>query len=329
MPVATLEDSDLPSEPEPENVPPGADDAIDALLAKFAPDAAGEETPAEAPSSPQEPAEAAPAPQVPPPAPAAAQASQEPAAATPGPQERNLAILAERQRAIRAEQESLAAERAALKAERESVERDLAKWRAVEAKLMRQDALGALSDMGVKLDDLNRAVLEGRGVNPTSQLEATLQSKLQETEARLAQRLDGLQKAEHARLERAFQAEVRAELSARSPLLAAMGDTAVAAIYQRFQEHAHRGEQLPSYEDAIRDVEREALDFIRPLLETETVRGLIPRQPKDASPTLSNQQAAAAPTRTQQDPLPSYYSPHDDNDAYIDALMRKHNMASR
>lgn len=329
MPIATIPDDSVPAENiEPADGPatnedlpgpPSSDDAIDALVAKFA--GASQE----AQEAPQEPEPAAAAPEPPPEPPKAPEPAQAPA---PSPQERNLAILADRQRAIRAEQEALAAERAALKAEREAVEKDLARWRGFETKLMRGDALGALTDIGVRLDDVNRAVLEGRGVNPTSQLEASLQGKIQETERRLAQRLDDLQRAEHARLERAFFDETRHEIASRSPFLAAMGDTAVQAIYQRFQQHAHQGEQLPSYADVIRAVEEEALEFIRPLLDTETVRGLLPRQPRDASPTLSNKQAAAAPPRNQEDP-PTYTSPYDDNESYIDALVRKHAAQAR
>lgn len=324
QPQLDLSDEDDTSYPETDS-----QSAIDALVSKFASDLVEDETPAEAPSEPQEAVLAPEAPVVPQTPVAAPVPVSEPVAAPDAARERNLAILADRQRAIRAEQETLAAERAAFQAERQQTEQDLARWRSFQTKLQRNDALGALSDMGVRLDDLNRAVLEGRGVNPTSQLEESINGRLQETERRLEQRLDALQKAEHARLERAFFDETRAEIARTSPVLAAMGETGIQAVYQRFQHHAHQGEQLPSYEDVIRAVEREALDFVRPLLRTETVRGLLPHQPMDASPTLSNQQAAAAPTRTQEPPLPSYLDPHDGNDEYLDALVRKYQPKTR
>ena len=322
-----------PDETQIEETSP--DDAIDAIVARHAAETApnGSQEAAEAPddAQPQDEPPAASQPETsaetPPPAPAAAP----PPAPAPEPsaQGRNLAILAERQRAIGAERERLQQERAAFAAERESLERDLNQFRAFRTKLERQDALGALKEVGVDLNALNRAALEGRGTNPTSQLEEQMTQRLTETERRLQERLDALQRAEHQRLERAFFDEARGEAARVSPLVASMGDTGLQAIYARYQAHAHahQGEQLPSYEDVIREVEREALDFIRPLLETETVRGLIPRQPQDASPTLSNRQAAAAPTRTQEPEPPSYFDPYDDNESVIDALVRKHHAA--
>lgn len=289
------------------------DDTFDALIAAHG-DA---ETPAEAPSGPQEPAQAPEAAQAP-------AAPEEPPAApeTPPPAEdRNLQILAERQRAIRAEQEALRAERAAYQQERAAERAELERFRAFQRKLARQDAYGALADIGIRFDDLTQAVLNGTGVNPTSELEETIQARLTETERRIQGQLESLQAAEQQRLERAFADEVQRRAQTVSPIVAALGTPGVQAVYHRFASAQHQGGSLPSYEDAIRSVEQETLDFLRPLLSLPAVQALLPRQQQapDASPTLRNQQAATAPSKIPTEPT---IDPEDD-EALIEHLARK------
>lgn len=292
------------------------------------PDHIAPDTPANAPatppSSPPKPAEATPAPQ------ALETPAEPPAAPEPPPQpdpvlDQRLQVLAERQRSLHEQQQALAQERASFQEKLERFER-------IERKLMREDALGALKDLGVDPDKLTRAIIDGTGVNPTSELEEALERKLTDTEKRIHEKLQALEAADMRRADQAFVAEATSEISRLSPVVAALGQNGVEAVRQAFRNHAaaqqHNGEpvSLPSYEVVVRQVEQEALAFIRPLLEVESIRNLLPQSesaPQAAPPTLSNQHAGSAP-QAPQTHEPEYFDPYDDRDSRIDRILRNH-----
>lgn len=302
----------------------------------------------EAPSEPQEAAEPAPEPGSAEDATEPAEAPQEPTAAapapTPDPEPTPAAPpspptipphLAEAQRNLTAAREELAREREAMQADLEA----LRNFRAVRERIDHNDAFGALRELGIDLNEVNKAALEGRGLKtPTARLETEVNRKLSETERRIEEKMQALQAAEQRRQEAEFVAEATAEIQRLSPLVAALGDDGVNAVYQRFAAEAqqvHPGENLTlsSYEDVVGAVEREVLDFVSRVKEIESVRALFTESgspPEEAAPTLSNKQAATAP------PKPSTTEPEDETDydnylrdieledSFLDKLVAKH-----
>src|SRR5690554_3634263 len=75
------------------------------------------------------------------------------------------ARIAERLKALMARERELQEERRKLEEERSKLE-PLKKYERIEQLLHEQDAEAALEELGVKVEDLNRAILEGRGVSP-------------------------------------------------------------------------------------------------------------------------------------------------------------------
>jgi len=313
----------LPEE-TPADEAPGMPD-IDALAARFETDTEATPSPAETSSTPEpEPAAT--------PEPAAAPADDRTA--------RSLELLAEQQRQHREEVRSARAEQEAWASEKAALQADLQKFQDFKTKINRDDALGALADMDIPFDGLTKAVLEGRGVNPTSALADEMAAKVAEAETRLDARLKDIEAREASATRQAqeqeFVAEVTAELANEatgSPIVAALGDWGIQAVYEVFETTAaaqiHRGEQvaLPAYPTVIKDVEERILAMIEPLLSLPSVRERIlnassdPVDPSDAAPrTLSNRQAATVPTRT----LPTDISHIEDREDRIDALVAKY-----
>jgi hypothetical protein len=295
---------------------------LDALSARYG--ETGQETDQEASETPDEPT-----PQETPQA--APETAPEPVPEAPkDPAERNLAILAERQREVRAEQEALREQRQAWESERTTLSEKVAKWEAIERKLQRDDAFGALQEMGVQFDSLAQAVLDGRGVNPTSALEEQVAQRISAAEQKLQAQLDAVKAAERQRAEADFVSGATAAIRSASPLLESWGENGVRAVYQKYEaiasEARHQGVQpvFPSYEDVIRSVEQDLLNLIDPLLKTETVRARLGASqtapPKAASPTLSNQHSATVPKL--QPPVEIDWE--GDRDDIIDSIVRRH-----
>lgn len=307
------------------------DAALDAIVASHVPDSGDEEAIVSPPEEPVVETQPEPVPE--PEAPAQVQepvVEVTPTPAAPEP-DRSLQLLIEQQRQVQQSREAFQQERRAYEQEKAELQERLSRFEAFQTKLTRDDALGALKDIGIEFDALSRAVLQNRGVNPTSQLEAQMTERVSETERRLQQKLDQLEAAEARRQEEEFVLEASQAIRELSPLVAGMGHTGVQAVWDRFKQasqRVHSGEAiaLPTYEEVVREVEREAESFLRPLLETETVRGWLkpaPQPPREASPTLSNQQAATVPTRTEE-PEPEHGGYGYDEDGLLERIARKY-----
>ena len=300
MNADNAESTETPVDPGP----PSLDDIADRFEASR-----NEEAPAETPETSPGAVEAAAAPETPPETPP--DAPQTPP--EPDPTTRGLEVLAEQQRALRAEQEAWKAQQAQDQQQQDALEKELAEFRAFKTKLMRDDALGAFQDMGLSFDDLSRAVLEGRGAqNPFNQVEKQFGAQLQQTKQEIDARIQQLEALETRRAEERAFAEIRGQIEKVSPMVAAMGRAGEQAVFQAYQqiaqEQAHRGEELslPPYETMIQRIEKMARDQAAPLLPflspqeqpAATPAPSTPAAPKSASPTLSNSMSATVPTRT-------------------------------
>ena len=258
------------------------------------------------------------------------QAAVPPATPAPtDPHEASLAVLAERQRTLHQERETFRAERIAADEAAETLKKQVAEYQSFKTKLERDDALGALADMGIRFDELSQSVLAGTGMNPTSALEQQVADTQAQMKAEIQAQIDELKGHQQTRRETEFVSEAKTAIAAHSPLLASMGDNAVSAIYQRFEkinrEATHQGvvPSFPSYQDVIQEIEREYLAFIAPSLQTDAVRALLtpsqPAAPLDAPPTLSNRQAATVTTHTPTTELDQIL----DSEDRIDAILAK------
>lgn len=302
-----------PAAPEP--APEPAD--IDAIAAKY-----------EAQAADAPPADAVP------PVPEATTPPAPPAVPEPAVDEQTaqrFEMLAAQQRELRTQQEAFRAERETAQTAAAATQEELAAFQAFRTKLSREDALGALADMGISFDDLSRAALDGKGVNPTSALEEQMTTRLQTLESQMKTRVDQLEAVEQRRLEEAAFADISTSIREHSPLVAALGPAGVNAVWQRYQAIAasqqHLGEslQLPDYQTVIREVEEAARLQATPLLPFLSAAAAQPPSPNapaaPASPTLSNDMAASVPTRTL---APNDTDLIDDPLARLDAIAAKY-----
>lgn len=292
---------------------PNIDDLVDRMMAQEDEEGSEEASPAEAPA-----AEAAPPPEAPP----AAEPPPPPTPPQPDPREaRGLAMIAEREKELRGQME-------AFQAERQQFQADLERFRAFQTKLMRDDALGALRDMNIDFNGLSKAVVNGTGVNPTSQLEEQLLEKLQETERRLAERQTAMEQRERQMQMQMFRADTAALISSQSEILKGLGDEAVDLVAQRYealaQAQIHQGQQvnLPPTQDVIRQIDGELRQLAQRLLPYASVQQppSPTAPPQDDPPTLSNSHAATAPTRKPEIDTDQY----DLGDDRIEAIARKY-----
>lgn len=239
----------------------------------------------------EEPAEAADPPPAPPEQPETVAAPVQDDRVSEG-----LKALMDRERELQAERRKLEEERAALE--------PLRQFQELKRRLEEEDAEGALEALGIKLDDVNRAVVEGRGVRPNGRLQRELQSKLEQIQAETQARMDRLEQLEIQRLQQETQAEVRAAIVPdRYPLAAAVGDFGIQAVLAKSQEHFKRDGKVPSYDQVIGDVEAELSKFVDQIMKSEAVRAryLSQGNPSEVkrtpSPTLGNSIAAAVSKR--------------------------------
>lgn len=311
-----MSDETQPAEiPDHEPVP-----TIEELVATMSePEEGADPAPAEAAHEPA-PVAAAPAPAEGEPIP-----PQEPAAAPEDPREaRGLQMLAQREQELRAAQD-------AFRAEQEAIQADLDAFRNFQRKLQRDDALGALEDMGIKFDALSQSVLDGRGVNPVSQVEEQVTAKLTEAETRMQAQIDEMNRLRYERDMAEFRSGASAHISSSEDRLLADGfqDEATELVRGRYEALAeaqrHRGEtvSLPPIEDVVRDLEKETLEFISRFKDNPRVRELFkqPARPQDAAPTLRNSHVASAPTRTTETDT-DLFDPGDPR--LFEALAKKH-----
>lgn len=207
-----------------------------------------------------------------------------------------LKALMDRERELQAARRQLEEERAKLE--------PLRRYEELDRRLKEEDAEGALEALGVKLDDINRAVVEGRGAQPNGKLQREIQAKLEAIQAATQERMDRLEKLEIQRLQQETQAEVRqAIVPDRYPLAAAVGDFGIQAVLAKSQEHFKRDGKVPSYDQVIGDVEAELSKFVDQIMKSDAVRaryavqGTQSEVKRTPSPTLSNSTAAAVSKR--------------------------------
>jgi hypothetical protein len=197
----------------------------------------------------------------------------------------------------------LQAERRKLEEERASLE-PLRRYQELHRRLNEDDAEGALQELGVKLDDVNRAVVEGRGVQPGGRAAAELRAKLEEIQKQVDERVKRVEQYEVQRLQQETRAEVSQAIAPdRFPLAASVGDFGIQAVINKAQEHFKRDGQVPSYDQVILEVETELGQFVDQIMKSEAVRAryLSQGNPSDAkrtpSPTLANSTAAVVAKR--------------------------------
>lgn len=288
------------------------------------------------PEAPEEPSEAPQAPE-----PAAAKPvvePEQPAEAPPQPAQNGLAAIAEAERQLRAQREEWKAQRATWEQEQAAHRENLAKYQSFQTKLIRQDALGALKDMGISFNDLSQAVLEQRGVNPTSQLEETLSAKLKAQEEAISQRLAQLEQKQQQATLHEFRTDTQRVVAEHSPILSGFGDNAVDMVQARYeaiaQSQKHLGEAAPAFPpvtEVIKELESEAVDFFKQFVNVPAVAQLFgastpaeqqsqARSPSSAAPTLSNRISTEVSELTPDQTLDSM----DPSSELLDALIAKH-----
>jgi len=274
----------------------------------------------------EEPAETPPAAEVQPPEPQAPASPPEPnPSSDPAPTEDQR--VSEGLKALMARERELQEARRQLEEERARLE-PLRKYETLHRKLEEEDAEGALQELGIQLDALNQAVVEGRGVVQGGKAHKALQSKLEEIQKQIDERIKRVEQLEIQRLQQETVAEVQSHLTPdRYPLAAAVGDFAVQAVLSKAQEHFKRDNRVPDYSQVIGEIERELGEFADKLMQSEAVRSrYLSQQPSGEAParapsvTLTNEAASQVSKRkppTQELDL----SLLDDREAAIEALL--------
>lgn len=230
-----------------------------------------------------------------------------------------LKALMDRERELQAARRQLDEERAALE--------PLRRYQDLERRLKEEDAEGALQELGVKLDDVNRAVVEGRGTQAHGKLQREIQAKLEAIQAQTQERMGRLEQMEIQRLQQETQAEVRTAIAPdRFPMVAAVGDFGIQAVLAKSQEHFKRSGQVPSYDQVIGDVEAELGKFADQLMKSDAVRARYLSQAtsevkRTPSPTLGNGHAAAVSKRKPATKNEIDLSTLDDREDAIEALL--------
>lgn len=241
------------------------------------------------------PAEAAPEPE-PEPEP---EPAPEPAPKQPSEVEQLHALMAEERR-LQEERRKLDDERAKLE--------PLRKYETIEQRLKDEDAEGALEAMGVKLDELNRAVVEGRGTTQATKVAKELQARVQEMERSLQARLAAVEQAEIQRMQYEARNEIVNHIvEDKFPLTASVGDFGVQTILAKAQEHFKRDGQVPQYDQVIGEVEKELGSFVDQIMKSEAVRQRYLSQQSTSekrlpSPTLTNGAASTVSKRKPRQP---------------------------
>lgn len=168
----------------------------------------------------------------------------------------------------------------------------LAKYAEVERMLYEQDPVGALKAMGVSLEEVNKAVAQGRGVNPLRSVETRMAQQIEQLKQAHEAQLQELQAERQQRLENEARIEISREVAARSPILASLPDgKAAQLVYSAMQGHYSRTGQVPTYDQVIPSVESQYRKFLEAALASETVR----RELKLAAPGNAEQVPAAEP----------------------------------
>lgn len=206
---------------------------------------------------------------------------------------RGLAAIAERERELQNERQTLAAQKAELEG--------LAKYRTFHQKLEEDDALGALDALGVKFEDLSKAVLAGTGTRPFRKVEDRLAKEIEEVRTQVSTELEQIRALQQERLQLEFEAEAKREIASRSELVNLMGPSGVDALRGSFERHHKESGKVPTYQEVITEVEKDLVEFLTPFFTNETIRKrFLPAQqatevtPSKVTPkkTLSNQDGA-------------------------------------
>lgn len=214
------------------------------------------------------------------------------------------ARIAEGLKALMARERELQEERRKLEEERSKLE-PLKKYERIEQLLHEQDAEAALEELGVKVEDLNRAILEGRGVSPHRRVKSELQAKLDEINKQIDERVKRVEEMEVQRLYQETLSEIKANLTPETfPLAAAVGDVAIEAVLSKAQLHYQQNNRVPDYSSVIGEVEKELGDFVDKLLKSDAVRARYlnqettpPSSEAKSSPTLTNDIASEVSKR--------------------------------
>lgn len=200
--------------------------------------------------------------------------------------------------------------------------RPLERFAGIEQRLHEQDVFGALEQLGVQPKALQEAMQRGGGVSPTRAIEQRFEQKLKSIESAYEQRLAAIEQANYAQQQQAARAEIQAEVTARSPVIASLGPKGVDLVWGALEQHYKRTGQVATYETVIGEVEKQYREHLEGALRNETIRKALkleeaaPAQPAaPAAPKTLTNAMTPVTQRTPPKALP------EDREARIAAIL--------